>query len=170
MNNQTQREPIWWLSLARRTLGWGVALMIVWGFAISMSLLLPLSALSSWSQTALGGDWIGKLALRAMNSAPFLPYACGFTLGAASGFFAPPSEPKNPLRSRFARDVAIDTLLFCLLFNFVVVLTTTVILQFVQLKSVARAFPFIEAVFVALFVFGLCWALGRARKNSNVAF
>lgn len=98
-----QFSPIWWMPLARRTLGWGLVLMLVWGFAISMFLLLPLSALSSWSQTSLGNDWIGRWALRAMHSAPFVPYACGFALGAASGFFAPPSEPKNPFQSWFAR-------------------------------------------------------------------
>ena len=127
MKDETQRPQIWWLPLARRVFGWGAALSLVWGFFISMFLLLPLSALSSWSQTSLGGDWIGWLALRTMNLAPFVPYLCGFILGAASGFFAPPSEPKNPLRSWFARDVAIDTLLFCLLFNFVFILTTTIV-------------------------------------------
>ncbi len=169
MKDETQRPQIWWLPLARRVFGWGAALSLVWGFFISMFLLLPLSALSSWSQTSLGSDWVGWLALRTMNLAPFVPYMCGFVLGAASGFFAPPSEPKNPLRSWFARDVAIDTLLFCLLFNFFFILTTTIVLQFVQLKSVARAFPLIEAVFIALFLFGLCWAIRRARARQHAA-
>ena len=101
-----------------------------------------------------------------MNVAPFLPYLCGFVLGATSGFFAPRAEPNNPLYSLFARNVAIDTLLFCLLFNLIFVLTVTALLQFVDLKTVVRAFPFIEAVFVALFGLGLCWAIHRARRES----
>lgn len=123
-----QHQPIWWIPLARRVAVWGVALMLAWGFVVSMSLLLPLAAMSSWIQTPLGNDWVGALALRSMNLAPFLPYACGFVLGAASGFFAPPLEPKNPFKSRFARDVAVDTLLFCLLFNLIFVLMATGIL------------------------------------------
>ena len=159
------REPIWWLPLLRRTLVWGGLLMLLWGFPISMSLLLPLSAMSAWSQTPLGSDWIGALAVRAMNIAPFLPYICGFTLGAASSFFAPRTEPRNPLNSLFARNVSIDTLLFCLLFNLIFVVTVTMVLQFVTLKSVVRAFPFIEAVFLALFGLGLWWAINRSRRE-----
>lgn len=162
------REPIWWIPPARRTIGWGLIMMGVWGFVVSMSLLLPLSAMSSWSQTPLGRDWIGELALRAMNIAPFLPYVCGFILGATSSFYAPRTEPKNPLKSLFARNIAIDTLLFCLLFNLIFVITVTVILQFVNLKSVVRAFPFIEAAFVSLFGLGLSWAIVRSRREVTV--
>lgn len=144
---------------------WGGALILLWGFPISMSLLLPLSAMSAWSQTPLGSDWIGVLAVHSMNIAPFLPYICGFILGAASSFFAPHTEPKNPVQSLFARNVSIDTLLFCLLFNLMFVVTVTVILQCVKLKFVVRAFPFIEAVFISLFGLGLWWAINRSRRE-----
>lgn len=160
-------KPIWWILLARRVVIWGTAMMLVWGFVVSMSLLLPLAAMSSWSQTSLGGDWLGALALHSMNIAPFLPYFCGFILGAFSGLYAPQTEPKNPFRSIFAWNVAVDTLLFCLLFNFIFVLTVTVILQFVSLKSVVRAFPFIEAVFISLFGSGLWWAIHRSRREAK---
>ena len=110
---KTKIEPIWWLSLLRRMVRWGIVmglivdclplLVVAWliyrGYFRSMVLAPETELWDAIVLTLLGaGVFTCPLVL------------LGAIIGWAGGFFAPPGEPTNPLKSKFLRIVAMQTL------------------------------------------------------------
>ncbi len=106
------REPIWWLPLLRRVLGWGaltglaagaVAFLVV---EAELSLAVPLPPV---------GISVGELALKIarISAAHAASLALlGAFAGAVTALYAPTSEPQNGFKSAFLSAVAMDALKF----------------------------------------------------------
>lgn len=116
-----QREPIWWIPLARRVAVWGaLSGFCVGTFFFVLSLFIVFSNSYGLRQMGISGGLCEAARIAAIVAVP----ACGVSLviGWTSGLCAPAREPKNPFQSRFFRAVVADTLKFWLLFLFVVLL------------------------------------------------
>ena len=110
------REPIWWLPLLRRVLGWGLATSIMTGFLP----FLVVAAMFGWIEVGPYQDFsymapsrwervISVATISVLASSPFL--LAGLIVGTTTGFYAPATEAKNSLKSKFFRAVVAQTLL-----------------------------------------------------------
>ena len=106
------REPIWWVPLVWRMLGWGAGLAVTWGTA---AFLVFEAGLSFWAHLPPMGMTLADLALKIARASIIsaVPYAIlGALVGAVTAFCAPPNEPQHPLKSEFLRVVIAQTLKF----------------------------------------------------------
>ena len=123
------REPIWWLPLLRRILGWGLVMAMLWFLVALLISALPLLTLY-FPDTILGDD---------DNSGGFPDFGkgflirdlqilvvwllggfslCGFIAGSVAAFCALASETSDPLRSRFFRSVGTNSVVCWILLTF----------------------------------------------------
>lgn len=103
-------------------------------------------------------------------------WGLGLILGMASGFYAPIKEPKNPLKSRFFRAVAAQTLLWWIIF--LGATTTGVFLAGKIFQPLVRSFyasihfeipwvPCMILICISSFAFSLWRAINRALRASS---
>ncbi len=109
MKSKFQREPIWWIPLARRILVWGALSSICVGgffFLATTALALPPNLKYPLDAAQLGLT-IG------------IPFCvAGLVIGCTAGLCAPPREPKSLFVSPFFRAVFAETILFWLFASF----------------------------------------------------
>ncbi len=118
---ENAREPVWWLPLLRRIVGWGIITAALLGFfpliaftvfIFNFDFGLPMTGpnlpievvISKWQNLS------ESLQIALIATWPFWMF--GLTIGAISGFYAPIKETGSPLKSRFLRAVAVQTLLW----------------------------------------------------------
>lgn len=121
MENSEQR--LWWLPLARRMMGWGLAMACMWGwfpflFGGEIGLLLLLRPEIFEGEDSSIEESLGPVVLVLAFIIP-LAITCLWAIGGAitgifTAYFAPTTEPKNPLKSPFFRSVGRQTFWFWL--------------------------------------------------------
>ena len=110
------REPIWWLPLARRVLRWGaltallvsIVPLVLAAIYARLYVYPPAPDPSVFSSTSDLDAWVLSVVLAFFQTSPLL--LMGAALGGWCGFYAPPSDPPNLLKSRFVRVAAAQTL------------------------------------------------------------
>ena len=108
------REPIWWLPLLRRIVRWGAVTAIIVN-ALPLFIVACFAYAGAFRSTVvLSPDdslWIDVVVCLFFASVVTLPFAVmGAVIGWTSGFYAPPSEPVSPFKSKFSRIVTTQTL------------------------------------------------------------
>ena len=125
----------WWLPLARRVVGWGLAGAALWAGLVALLLLSVIVALTMWELVfppppdpdGWSGLWVG-VAFAAMIAIAAVFAVFGAVAGAICGFFASPFDAKTPLQSRFFRSVNRQTFWFWLATSLVCVPTIALLL------------------------------------------
>lgn len=116
----------WWLPLARRVVGWGLAMALLWSVPLLILLGAGLSGLDYWVSNANPSSTEESFYLDDLRLVGFILtfFISGFSAllglitGVFIGFYAPPTEPKNPLQSHFFRTVGKRTFWFWLFSSF----------------------------------------------------
>ena len=111
---KSAREPIWWLPLLRRVVGWGLATALIAGILPFLVVVTLLNLIilgpyqdATYVEPSFWDTIISDVAISFLVSSPLL--LTGLILGAITGFYAPATEPKNLLKSKFFRAVAAQT-------------------------------------------------------------
>ena len=112
------RQPIWWIPLARRVVGWGATISAMAGMLPLLVVAIILSVVD-FGPIQFDADYVAPSLIEKLLTSALIATAVaspfligGFALGATAGFYAPATEPTKPLKSRFFRGVASQTLGF----------------------------------------------------------
>lgn len=147
------REPIWWIPLLRRVLGWGSTMALLW--------LLPTLLITRLVAVFLPIE-ITVLPLY------FATFCFGSITGAACAVCAPPTDFYNPFESPVFRTAGLDTFFYLVgfggLFNLAVDNSDVV-------SFIGRFVPILlfQTVLVGvLFVFCLWLSLTRALRSTKL--
>ena len=164
--NKPQREPIWWIPLARRIVGWGLAAAALLAVPVVVCVILPIF-LIQWpvnSEIVANGGIAKLIATQLMSW--LWPTLGFFVIGAACGACAPPREPRSPLLSRFFGRVILETILFGL----PLILVFAVIIPLVPFLFEVSKFDYqLFPVFglILAFALSLWFALTRALRATK---
>lgn len=162
-----QREPIWWIPLARRVLSWGLTMFVLWSALALLFTVLPFSyqVMLVLEGDAFDDERIGK----AIGSSLLLLGGCficagGLITGVLTGFYAPPSEPKNPLRSQFFVNVGKSAFVFWLVSSSILTVNICGFLLYFDFKFPDDYALALLIGLIALFGIGLWRALDHALR------
>ena len=166
------KGTLWWLPLARRVLGWSLAGALLW-FLVALPLLLaPVLVLGDENVTPTECDsgCFGPLLFVALiygaSAVACVLGMLGTLVGALAGVYAPPTDVKNPLRSRFFRCVHKQTFWFWLATSLVGAPTSAALVYFVVNPLIGQSGIFAVGCGLTfaglLFILALWRALDRA--------
>ena len=160
------RESIWWLPLLRRVSGWGVTMMGLWSAIALIFCVFPV-VYEIWTGFTGNQERDYWHIHDIVSTSFFLLAACfiisgGLIAGVFSGFYAPPTEFRNPLRSQFFRSVCKDAFVGWLISACILTVTITSFLLFFNV-SFSDDYGLALLIFlIMLFAISLYFAINRA--------
>jgi hypothetical protein len=178
MERRNGSPALWWLPIARRMLGWGVTMACLWGwfpflFGGEVGLYVLLSP--DGFKESDGGSIGTALIFLTLLIPLFIMCAWmlgGMITGALAGFYALPSEPKNPLKSHFFRTVGRQTFWFWIGASLIITVSLTVLNY--AFRFYLTSYVFTSALVwlqlisqIGVFILSVCRALNRAISEQS---